>query len=99
MASKRSWLLIVLFNQFPFHIHAFGLFTFAMTTNCRVAQRHLAETDMNVNSSRSHTIFRMVNSTTFGSIDFDSCFQECLRSCITSLPVSAVFDIIVVQPE
>ena len=39
----------------------FGLLTFFFSIKCRTAQRHFAETNMNVNSSRSHTIFRMVN--------------------------------------
>lgn len=44
-----------------------SLFKILVSADCLVsltAQRHFGETNMNVNSSRSHTIFRMVSSRT-----------------------------------
>lgn len=42
-----------------------GLLTCSFSVLCHAAQRQFAETDMNLNSSRSHTIFRMVNNLYF----------------------------------
>ncbi|KAG0628986.1 hypothetical protein M758_1G068000 [Ceratodon purpureus] len=56
---------------------------------CGEAQRHFAETDMNVNSSRSHTIFRMViesrDKSHDSSQDNDLSAQDAVRVSVLNL--------------
>ena len=42
------------------------------------AHRHIGETNMNLHSSRSHTIFRMVHLSSFGSF-------WCMKNCLSAL--------------
>ena len=69
---------------YPDQLTNFFLLFFAFLS----AHRHIGETNMNVYSSRSHTIFRMVTSVLSDVNFFSFCFFRCL--CLPLCPINTL---------